>query len=254
MFSLIIILGRFTRSIAIPIDDLDFNTPLIDSTQSSLFLAENDDLLTTADATLPNSCAVAQDDLSFTQDTQDDLSFTQDPETNLFSRDDRPQCLPPVNIGAEALQLFESPLDSLESTILPLKGETPNDLPPLSIPGRLPDDRPGFLTPKQMEDEGWTPYTGPVRIEVPKNNNCEDLVRHRGNFKIEVCCNAMYVSYEANSESARSIMAGIDAETIANQDIALIFNCICTCCFSPDFHSKRERVFKEDPFKSASRN
>ena len=221
IFSLVVFLGRFALSTAIPIDDLDFDTLLFDSTQPSLFLADNPDLLTTADATLANPCAAAQDDLSLTQDT----------ETNLFSRDDHPQCLPPVNIGDEALHLFESPLDSLESTILPLKGETPNDLPPLSVPGRLPDGQQGFLNPKQLQDEGWQPYAGEVRIEIPENNNCEYLVRHRGNFKMEVCCNAMYVGYEANSGSARSILAGIDAETIANQDIAVIFNCICTFCF-----------------------
>ena len=215
------LLGRLVISISLPTDDLDSDTLLFDSTQSSLFLSDDDDFLTIADATVSNPCAAAQDD----------LSFMQDGGTNLYSRDDHPQCLPPVNIGAEALQLFESPLDSLESNLLPLKGETPNDPPPPPYPGRLPDGVNNFITPKQVEDLGFQPFTGDVRIEAPDDSTCRELAAGRGNFNIEVCCNAMYVGYEVTSDYTRRIMEPIDAQTIANQDIAVIYNCICTTLF-----------------------
>ena len=220
--SMFLFLGRLVISISLPTDHLDSDTLLFDSTQSSLFLPDDDDdFWTTADATLSNPCAAAQDD----------LSFTQAGGTNLYSRDDHPQCLPPVNIGAEALQLFESPLDSLESTLLPLKGETPNDPPPPPYPGHLPDDEENYITPKQMEDLGWQTFTGTVRIEAPDDSTCKELAAGRENYNIEVCCNAMYVGYEVTSEYTRRVMEPIDAQTIENQDIAVIYDCICTAFF-----------------------
>lgn len=216
--SLVLFLGRLVLSISIPTDDLDFDPLLFDSTQSSLFLSEANDFLTT-DATRSNPCAAAQDD----------LSFTQDGETNLISREDHPQCLPPVRIGSDALQLFDSPLDSLERTLLPLNGVTPNNLPqtePYSEP--LPNGEEGDYSDKKMEDQGWQPYTGSVGLETPDDSACKELTAGLGAYNIELCCNARYKSLDVRDGLASSRMGQIDALTIANQDIAVIYECICT--------------------------
>lgn len=216
--SLVLFLGRLVLSSSIPIDNLDSNSLLFDNSQPLTFLAGDNDFLT-ADTTLSNPCATGQDD----------LSFTQEEGTTLFSRDDHPQCLPPVNIGADALQLFESPLDSLANTLLPLKGETPQNPPPLKYPGLLPDGEiGGDHDSEDMENQGWQPYGGSVRIESSDDNSCPKLAAGRGNFNIELCCNAIYVGYGARSPLARDRIAQIDPVTVANQDIAVIFNCICT--------------------------
>lgn len=222
--SLVIFLGRLVLTISIlnPTDDLESTLLLSDSTSPppSQFLADDNEFLsTTTDASLPDSCdaAAAQDDLSSTQEG-----------TNLFSRQTGAQCLPPVNIGADTLQLFEAPLDSLESIIFPLKGETSDDPPPAEFPGLLPGGEQGDLDLEKLESLGWQPYAGAVHFEAPENSACPELTAHRGDFRLELCCNAMYVGYEAQSAAARSQMANIDAGTIANQDIAVIYNCICT--------------------------
>lgn len=235
--SIVVLLLRLVLSFSIPIDDLESNALLYDDTQPSLFLAEDNEFLTTADEALLNPCAAAQDDLSFTQEG-----------TNLFSREVGAQCLPPVNIGAETLQLFEESFDSLESIILPLKRETSDDPPPVGFPGRLPDGEKGDVDLKTLENLGWQPYTGPVGFEAPDNSNCEELTRHRGNFKLELCCNAMHVGYDTQNQYVRDIFAQIDAETIANQDFALVYNCIRT--FVGFFFGLRQRF----PFRSVNTN
>lgn len=219
--SLVLFLGRLVLSISIPTDYLDFDPLLFDSTQSSLFLPEDNDFLTT-DATLSNPCAAAQDD----------LSFTEDGGTNLFSRDDHPQCLPPVNIGADALQLFKSPLDSLENIFLPLNGETRNN-PPLieQNPGRLPDGEDGDDSEKNMENQGWQPYAGSVGVETTDDSACKKLTAGLGTYHIELCCNSKYNSRDGQGGLAGSRMGQIDDLTIANQDIAVIYECICAYIF-----------------------
>ena len=221
VFSLVLFLGRLVLSLLIPTDDLDFDPLLFDSTQSSPFLPEANDFLTT-DATLSNPCAAAQDD----------LSLTQDGETNLFSREDHPQCLPPVSIGSDALHLFDSPLDSLERTLFPLNGETPNNPPPTEpYPERLLGVEEGDRGEKKMENQGWQPYTGSVGVETPDDSACKELTARLGTYNIELCCNAMSQSRDARGGLASSRMGQIDALTIANQDIAVIYECICTSLF-----------------------
>lgn len=99
-------------------------------------------------------------------------------DVNLFTRDPNPelnQCLPPVNIGAEPLnlKLFNDPLSVLENLVTkdktPSGGKGPNGLGPggpeiPGIPG-LPDeddfDRGVELWPIP-DESGWKKYEGPV--------------------------------------------------------------------------------------------
>lgn len=171
-----------------------------------------DDTFSTMDTIVQNPCAPAQDD----------LSFTQEGETNLFSRDDHPQCLPPVNIGADALPLFESPLNSLDNTLLPLNGETSND---------LPDNKEGGYNAQQMEEQGWQPYGGSVGLVTSDDSACKILTAGLGIYHIELCCNGKYQSGDGQDGLANSRMEQIDAVTIANQNIAVIHECICAFFF-----------------------
>lgn len=230
VFCVIFFLGRFVPSIALPTDAPDSDPLFFDSTQPSIFLPEDNDFLTT-DATLSNPCAAAQDK----------LGFLPEGETVLISRDDHPQCLPPVNIGADALRLFESPLDSLENTLLPLKEETetPNNPSLDGMTGSLPSGGVGNYDPKKAEEEGWQPLQGSMFIVAPDDSTCKALTAGRGTYTIELCCNAIYVGYEFFSQQVRGRAAQIDAVTRANQDIAVIFNCICTFYFTFFFSEKQ---------------
>ena len=195
----------------------DSDPILFDNTQPSLFLPEGDDFWTTTDAAALSNPCVAEGE----------------GESNLFSRDDHPQCLPPVNIGDDALQLFESPLNFLEENILlPFKRETPPIDPNEEIPGPLLlNGAQGDWNPKVKIQEGWQPYTGGVRIEPTDDNTCQQLTADRGIYNVEVCCNWNYVGAVVESELDKSRIANIDARTIANQDIGVIRGCLCTTVF-----------------------
>ena len=215
--SLIVVIPRLALlSLSFPADDdLNSNTLLFDTQDPPSFLDETQIL--TTDAQIP--CA-APNDLSLTEDG-----------TNLFAREDGAQCLPPVNIGADVLQLFDDPLNSLENTItlpLPLEGsdETSGDPIRPSYPGLLPGDETGNFRDEDLEKLGAQPYTGPVRIEVPENNNCKALTAHLGNFNYELCCDGDYVSTSTRSPFTRERLQPVDAETIANHDYTLVYSCI----------------------------
>lgn len=227
----VVLLGRFVLSISNPSDDLESNALLFDSTDPSLFLTddETNDFLTTpiTDAALLNPCAAAQDDLSFTEGGP-----------NLFSREDGPQCLPPVNIGADTLHLFENPLDSLENTILPFKGQNSDGQPPSIYPGRLPDGEDGSVNWGDMRDLGWKPYRGPVRIESPQSSDCLSLTAHLGNYPVEVCCDGTHAG-EPEGPIDRSRMTQVDPLTISNQQFAMCYYCICMFLFFVLVEGKR---------------
>lgn len=101
-----------------------------------------------------------EDDILFavTADDQCGIQEGFDPtsgEANLFVRDS-PECLPPVNIGADTLQLFEDPLTLLEN--LPLSTDddfSGSGLPPPQSPGPSDPISPGLL-PKEQQDRLWT--------------------------------------------------------------------------------------------------
>ena len=225
--SLVVFLGQLVFSISIPTDDLGSNTLffddtlVFDSTQpSSPLFTDDNEFWVTDDAILSNPCAAAQDD----------LSFTQEETNNIFSRDDgAAQCLPPVNIGADPLQLFEMPLDSLESIILPLQEETPDDPFVPGYPGRLPDGEKGDYDPDDLKSQGWQPFTGAVHYEPPDSPACREISAYRGNFRYELCCNGKYVQRHTSTAPLSLLMTLIENETTANQDIELTYDCIRTC-------------------------
>lgn len=170
----------------------------------------------TTDATLPNACAAALG-------TQDD--------TKLFFRRDNnnAQCLPPVQIGTETLKLFESPLDSLENLVDPLKGQTSDDdLFEPAYKGLVPDDQEG-----SFDDIGWQPYTGAVRVEQDGQSTCKEWTSAWGDYPIELCCDGEYMGREARSDVARSRLATVDTRTAANQDYAVVYHCLCMFLFFP---------------------
>ena len=220
---------RLILSVSFSTDDLD-SLPLLfdDSASSSLSLFNDDDEFstTTTAATLPNSCAA----VGF---LDDDLSLSQD-ETNLLSRrrdSSAAECLPPVNIGADTLQLFEAPWDSLENAVMPLKGQIPDDdppPPPAGYPGLLSDGE-GDYNPEDLEEAGYRPYQGAVRVEVPpESSTCAGLTFLRGLFTWELCCDGAYYAREAASEFDREALKQVDWWTRWNQDAAVIKFCICT--------------------------
>ena len=213
VFSTFLFLPRFGFS-----DDANFDPFLydidIDSTQSSSpFFTENNNEFLAADSTLPNACAVPYDDLSFTPD-----------QTNLFSRqNNNNECLPPVQIGTEALQLFESPLDLLENLVLPFKGQTSDNPSPPSYPGLVPDGGPG-----SFDEEGFRPYTGAVRVEPKDDSTCKEYGDPWGDYPIELCCNGEYMGREAISDASKARLATVDARTVINQDYAVVYHCLRT--------------------------
>lgn len=173
MYSLFFVFYVFSI-VSFSTDDLNSDTILFDDTQSSLFLPEDNEFSIITDAGLPNPCVAVEDD--------------QEEKLNLFSRDDHPQCLPPVEIGPDALQLFESPLNSLENILLPFQGETStdsNETPGLFLNGEQGDWDPR----KQTQEDSWQPYTGGVRVEPTDDNTCRKLTADRGDYNAEVCCN-----------------------------------------------------------------
>lgn len=229
VFLTVLILTRFDFSISSPIDDLNSDPLLFDSTQSSSpFFADDNEVLTT-DATLPNACSAAQNDLSLTPD-----------QTNLFSRrdniDDDDQCLPPVKIGTEpligteALQLFESPLNSLQNLVLPPKGQTSDDPPQTGYPGLVGDDEKGSL-----DETGWKSYAGPVGVEQDDSSFCTEWTSPWGNYPIELCCDGQYMEYLPIAASDMAILARVDATTVKNRDFTRVYDCLgtplCFCFF-----------------------
>ena len=233
VYCILVFLGLIVCSISLSTDDFDFNELLLDDSVQPFLGAEDENdfwSTTTSDATLGNPCLATNDQ---------DMNQEED-AMSLFSRaDGGPQCLPPVNIGAETLQLFEAPFDTLNNFILPLNENTqapdppppgespPGALPPLRYPGLLPEGETGQFNREDLEKQGYRPYTGPMYYEKEKDT-CEELTALYGSYPHEVCCDAHHVGYGAQSPSSRSILQRIDAQTIENQDIAVIYNCIRT--------------------------
>lgn len=238
------ILGQPVYSMSLPSDDLD-SLPVLfdDSTSSSSLFNDEDEFSTSRTAAIDfNSCGAVA--------APDDLSLSPD-ETNLFSRreDNSAECLPPVNIGADTLQLFEAPLDSLENTILPFKGQIPDDPSPGVYPGRLPDGERGNYDSEEIRKAGWQPYEGAVRQQVPPpSDDCERLTSFRGRFPWELCCDSRYYAVEPSDEPERDALAMVDAWTRRNEDVAIIFDCICM------FSNNEEGVFRKSFQKKSDAN
>lgn len=224
----VFVLGQFVFSISIPMDDVNSPSLFFDSTPSSSVFSDDDEFssttttTTTTAETLPNFCAAVAD--------PDGLSYTQG-DMNLFSRrsENGAACLPPVNIGAEALQLFERPLDLLENIVLPLKEQNSDDSS-FGYPGIfLPGDR-GNLNIEDTEKSGWQPYTGEVRYDIPKSNDCKRLTAQRGNFDFELCCDNVYAELPFNQILSNAYRQ-VDAATRRNSDFAVVWDCVRTFFF-----------------------
>ena len=226
-------LTRFDFSISSPIDDLNLDPLLFDSTQSSSpFFADDNDFLT-SDAALPNACSAAQNDLSFIPD-----------ETNLFSRrdnnnnNDDNQCLPPVKIGTEpligteALQLFESPLDSLDNLVLPLKGQASDDQ---SQGGNTAPV--GNNEEDNLDEPVWRDYAGPVRVEPDDDSFCAEWTSAWGNYPIELCCNGRFFGPNPITDLDTSIVLSVDAKTERNRNYAIAYDCLCRFSLFSSFAS-----------------
>lgn len=140
-----------------PLNGLDLET--------SLFTGNNDNDFLLADAINQiNSCIAPEDHLSSSISNSDINLFTRDPEHE--------ECLPPVNIGADVLNLWKDPLSQLERQILNGKipgatgpgGPGPEEPgPPDFIPLYDPEDGDDLLS--IPDEEGWVDYPGPVYDE-----------------------------------------------------------------------------------------
>ena len=227
----------------LPMDDLDSSSLLFDSKPSSSLFTDDDEYLTTTTAaTLPNPCVSGA--------TSDDLGFTQD-ETNLFSRrrrDNNPEaCLPPVNIGADTLHLFEKPLDSLENLVLPLKEQNSDDS---FYPGKLsPGEELSHDDLMDWIDEGYEHYSGPTfYLDTPESDTCKELTADRGNYPFELCCDVLWASKEAPKSPGRyweQELDEIDERTKANQDFALVYRCIGTCLSNQEVDWKNSPLLEK---------
>ena len=182
----VFVLAHRVLSIVQLIDDSDSLPLVFDNTPSSSLFTDDDGVSTTTSAeNLPNLCAIVA--------PPDGLSFTQE-DPSLFSRrrrDSNPACLPPVNIGAETLHLFENPLDTLENVLLPLNGQNSGDSS--RSPGLFSEDgEQGY--DEDFDAQGWQPYRGEVHYEEPsESKTCKELTAHRGNFNLELCCINLHV-------------------------------------------------------------
>ena len=225
-------LTRFDFSISNLIDDLNSDPLLFDRTQSSSPLFADDNEFFTTDAALPNACSAAQNDLSFIPD-----------ETNLFSRRDNinnndNQCLPPVKIGTEpligteALQLFESPLDSLENFVLPLKGQASDDQ---SQGGNTAPV--GNNEEDNLDEPVWRDYAGPVRVEPDDDSFCAEWTSAWGHYPIELCCNGRFFGPNPITDLDTSIVLSVDAKTERNRNYAVAYDCLCTFSSFASFSS-----------------
>lgn len=228
--------GQHVFSISIWTDDLNSSPLLFDSTSSSSFFNDDDEFSTiTTAGTLPNLCAADA--------TPDGLSLTQD-GTDIFSRrrrrDSGPECLPPVNIGADTLQLFDKPLDSLENIVVPLNEKDSDDS--FGYPGLLPDNgENGNANAGNLDDEEWQDYAGPVHYApTPESETCRELTALQGNFPLELCCNHWFAGVQAPRTAGTYFgreYDQLDDLTKANQDFAVLYSCVST------FLSNHEVVF-----------
>lgn len=213
-----------------PLDDVLNPDPLLfdDNTlSSSPFLFTDDNALLTTDATLSNAYSTAQNDLSFTP---------SDDNTNLFSRRDNNQCLPPVKLGTEpilgteAQQLFTSPIDSLENLVLPFKGQqTPGDQTP-NEPNLndLPTGLIGDDEQNRPEEAGWQEYTGFVHGQNDDKSLCAEWTSPWGNYPIDLCCDGEYMGLNPATELDYQILDTVDERTVNNRDYAMVYHCLHT--------------------------
>lgn len=239
-YSILIFLRLFVvYSLSLPTDDSDFNNFLFDdSLQPFLGGGGRDDengflsmtTTTTADATPGNNPCVAANGADTNQQEEE-----EEDTMNLFSRaadPGGPQCLPPVNIGAETLHLFESPLDTLNNILLPHSDNppTPDALPPLSYPGLLPDGETSTASQQSLDELGAQPYTG--LVEQNPSPACQELTAHLGSFPYDLCCDGKEVDYGWRSVELADRMLGLDRQTVANGVIRRTYDCIRTSlCF-----------------------
>lgn len=219
----VFVLKPLVLSISFLTDDLDSLPLVVDDTPSSSLFIDDDEVSTRTTAeTLPNLCSTVA--------PPDGLSFTQE-DTSLFSRrrrDSNPACLPPVNIGAETLHLFENPLDTLENILHPLNGQNSDDsseIPGLSSEsGEQGDDN-------DLNAQGWQPYTGKVHYEEPsESKTCKELTAYRGNFNLELCCISLYAGNLPFSPDRYYLedYEQVDAWTRSNEDFAAVYTCAGT--------------------------
>lgn len=229
----VFVLEQLVLSNSFLMDGLDSLPVVFDNTPSSSLFTDDDEVSTTTMAeTLPNLCATVA--------PPDGLSFTQE-DTNLFSRrrrDSNPACLPPVNIGAETLHLFENPSDTLENILLPLNVQNPDDSS--GSPG-LSSENGEQGNDEDLNAQGWQPYRGKVHYEEPsESKTCKELTAHRGNFILELCCIDLYAGPLPFSPDRYYLedYEQVDAWTRSNEDFAAVYTCAGT------FMSNQEAVFK----------
>ena len=130
--------------------------------ETSLFTGNIDNDFLTADAiNQVSSCVGPEDHLSSSISNSDIFLFARDPEHE--------ECLPPVNIGADVLNLWKDPVSELERQILNDKtpgatGPGPEEpKPPAHILLYDPDDGDDMF--RIPDEEGWVDYEGPVYDE-----------------------------------------------------------------------------------------
>ena len=221
LISILVIISSFSLSLLFSTDDLNFDTSLFDI--ESFPLPDESEYLPT-DATLSSLCA-----------GQDDLSFTNE-EMSLFARENGAQCLPSLNTGVEASQLFSAPLELLENTILPFNDDENFDDPSIGDPSV---DDPSSVWSEALDEvtgndnvedlERWQPSEDPVRYGYSDSDDCRTLTGHLGDFNSQVCCNGFFVSrHERIYTLARNVVAKIDARTLANSDYQYVGLCVCT--------------------------
>lgn len=234
----VFVLTSLGFSDSIPLDDLDSSTFLFDGTPSSSLFTDDDDFLTTTTTT---TTAETLPDLCAADAASNDLSFTQSDETNLFSRspENGAACLPPVNIGAESLQLFKDPLNLLENTLLPFKGQNSDD--PSGSSGLPPSgESERRVNSENKNQQGWQPYTGGVKYDIPDSESCRELTAARGDYHVELCCDSAYAGPPTDGV-VRMRLRMADSTTRKNSDFAVGFQCVRTSFLSlslfPSFQS-----------------
>ena len=222
---------RLAFSLSFSTDDLiDTNddTSLFDSVAAaggtaSLF---NSDDSVLADGTSASNACLSQEDSLLP--LFDDEATTSD----LVARELHPACLPPVQIGGEASQLMADPLDLLETHILPLKDQLPDqNISPPYPPGY---NEPGTYDPEAAAKEGWQDYLGEVTPAIPEEDSqCLLLgtVALMGLYPFEVCCDGHWAYYEPASTEEQTMLDRVDILTASNRDFMLLYACIGTFSF-----------------------
>ena len=126
--------------------------------------------------------------------------FDSTNEVDLFARDAL-ECLPPVNIGADTLQLFEDPFKTLK---LPLSndGKVSGSEPP-SVQSSFPgSDYERFL--QQMGAQGWADLDDEKKVDFDEDNPCDskDL---KGFYSHHFCCDGPALGINSFADQVASV-------------------------------------------------